>query len=134
MPAKEMTARRIVSATEVRSTFPGSATAGVGAPGNMQMIGGSPLPDNLEILSSSIALDLLIRSGVSATNANEHWYMGDFPRCFYWMENWPFTIQQAPANNIKDFEQDILMRWKGSFRGVCATIDPRHAHRYRNQA
>ena len=132
MPANVMTAKRIVHATEVRSTFPGYGTSNVGAPGNVSMISDSPLPDTLEVLSSAIALQLLIASGLTATQANAYWFMGDFPESFYWMENWPFTIVQAPANNTKDFEQDILMRWKASFRGIPAVIEPRYIQKFTN--
>lgn len=132
MPAMFMTAKRIVAATQVRSTFP-AFQASAAAPGNVQMISDSPLPDTLEVLSSSIALQLLLGpGGLSATQANNNWWIGDFAESFYWMENWPFTIQQAPANNIKDFEQDIVMRWKGSFRGTPAVIDPRYVQKFYN--
>ena len=138
MPANAMTAMRIVSASQVRSTYPiYGATTPTTAPGNVQMISDSPLPDQLEVVNSSIAYQLLVTIGfsgtpLSATQANAYWWIGDMPNSFYWMENWPMTIQQAPANNIKDFEQDIMMRWKASFRGRPAVIEPRYTLSFHN--
>lgn len=139
MPANYMTAMRIISATEVASTFPGTATQNVGVPGNMRMTSDSPLPDKLEVLSSSIAYQLLVSppagsgfTALSATQANQTWYMGDFKKSLYWMENWPLQIEQAPVGNIRQFEQDVMMRWKASFRGTAAVIEPRYIHHYYN--
>lgn len=134
MPAKAMQARRIVAATQVRSTSPSfQGSPASDGPGNVQTIGDNPLPDQLEILVSSIAYQLLtVVQGLTATQANDYWWMGDMPECFIWAENWPMTIQQAPANNIKDFEQDIMMRWKASFRGRAAVLEPRYCFQFSN--
>lgn len=133
MPARAMQARRLVAATQVRSTSPAFDGSAAANPGNVQTIGENPLPDQLEVLVSSLAYQLLtVVSGLTATQANDHWWIGDMPESFAWMENWPFTIQQAPANNIKDFENDIMMRWKGSFRGRPAVIDPRYCFKFTN--
>jgi hypothetical protein len=43
------------------------------------------------------------------------------------MENWPITVQKAPANSEAEFTQDIVARWKVSERGAAAVWDPRYA-------
>lgn len=140
MPANYITAKRIMTATGVRSTFPGIADGNVGAPGNVQMITDNPLPDILEVHTSSIAYQLLVNppagsgfTALSAPAANQFWLIGDFKKSFYWMENWPLQIEQAPVGNIRQFEQDVMMRWKASFRGTAAIIEPRYMQRFMDQ-
>ena len=62
----------------------------------------------------------------SATNAKKWWFLGDFRRAFAYMENWPITVTQAPANSEADFNQDIVLRFKASERGAAAVINPRY--------
>ena len=65
-------------------------------------------------------------SGVTAANAKKWWFLGDFRRAFAYMENWPITVTQAPANSEADFNQDIVLRFKASERGAAAVINPRY--------
>jgi hypothetical protein len=120
MPAKLFTAKRIVSATEIRTTVPGYATSGT----PQQFISGNVI-DNYAILSSPLLYQILQDSGISATNAADHWYVGQRKKGFWYMENWPLTTVTAPANSIKEFEQDIVLRVKASERGVPWVADPR---------
>lgn len=131
MPAKLFTARRIIGATEISSTYPGYQ-ATVTPPGNVQMVGSNPLPDSLDIIYSKIAYQRILNQGVSATNANDYWFVGDFAKAFAYMENWPITVVQAPPNSLKEFEQDIIVRVKASERGVFAVQDPRFVFQFYN--
>jgi hypothetical protein len=69
---------------------------------------------------------------VSASAAADWWFIGDPKKAFWYMENWPLTVVQAPANNIKEFEQDIVLRWKASERGVPWVADPRWIYKLYN--
>ena len=40
------------------------------------------------------------------------------PAAFAYMENWPITVVQAPANSEAEFNQDIVARFKASERGI----------------
>jgi hypothetical protein len=132
MPYNEMTARRIVNATMVRSTYPGFASTGatapvsIPAPGNVQFESANPLTAKYDVYTSPIAYQLLVQSGLSATQANNYWFFGDFKEAFWYAENWPFETFQAPAQNIKEFESDVVMRWKVSERGTPIVVEPRY--------
>lgn len=117
MPFKKHTARRIVSATELRS---GDITTGSG----MQTVGSNTL-DNYNVISSQLLYALIVNSGVSAANAKHWWFLTEAKRGFWYMENWPLTVIPAPANNDAEFERDIVARWKASERGVPYSADPR---------
>ncbi|MGE3804157.1 MAG: hypothetical protein AB7K24_05745 [Gemmataceae bacterium] len=122
MPAKLFTARRIVSATEISTTSPGYATSG--APQKTTSLN-IPEVRNLEVLSTPLARKLLVDEGLTPANIDDWWFIGDFKRAFAWMENWPLTVVQAPPLSTKEFEQDIVARWKASYRGVAAVLEPR---------
>lgn len=133
MPDNLFTARRIVGASEVRSTYPGYSASSPAAPGNVQMVSSNPVP-NLEVMTSSILRQLVVANlaGGNDANGSAYWFIGDFKRSFAWMENWPLQAVQAPANNEKDFEQDIVARYKASYRGVPAVLDPRYVQKFYN--
>lgn len=124
MPANLFNARHLVTATEARNIYPSYSATSVSAPGNVEMIGPNPLP-SLEVLSSQIAWQLLTTvGGLSSTAANNVWFIGDFKKAFAYMQNWPITTEVAPPQNIREFEQDIVVRYKASERGVPAVIQP----------
>lgn len=127
MPQNLMNARRIVRATQVRSTSPGYATSGI----PQQFIADSPI-DDYDIVSSPLLRQLIVQSGVSAAAADQWWFLCEPDKCFWYMENWPLTVVQSPANSIKEFEQDIVLRWKASERGVPFMADPRYATKLYN--
>lgn len=132
MPAKYFTASRIANATEIETVYPGYSASSPSAPGNVKMTTGNPVPWKMAPLTSPIAYQLLINSGLTDSQAREYWYIGDFKKAFAYMENWPLTVTQAPNNNIKEFEQDIVVRYKASERGVPAVIDPRYVAQFYN--
>lgn len=121
MPVKKYTARRILNATEVRVT---SAT-------NNVTVSGNPV-SGFELVSSPLARQLLVQSGIAAGNADKYWYHGDFRKAFAYMENWPITTVQAPANNEAEFERDVVARYKTSERGIAAVLDPHYVVRNTN--
>lgn len=127
MPARLFTARRITAATEVRSTSPSfAASPAADSPGNVQMISGNPLPWSLEVFTSPIAYQLLLNSGLTAAQAQDYWYMGDFKRSLWYMQNWPLQLEQAPPNNIAMFERDLVVRVKASEKGYPVVDEPRY--------
>lgn len=110
------TARRIVNATEIRVNTPGFATAG----NPTETVTANPV-QGYQIVSSALLAARM------ATDTN--WFTGDLSRAFAYMENWPLTVVQAPSNSEVEFTHDIVMRWKASERGACATLEPRYMHK-----
>lgn len=118
MPFKRHTARQILNATEVRKND--------GASNTPVTVGANPLaPNAYEVLSSKVAYKALQDSGVSASDAKDYWYFGDLSKAFAYMENWPITVVQAPANTQAEFDRDIMFQVKASERGEAAVIQPR---------
>ena len=68
------------------------------------------------------------------TACDKIWYYGDPGAAFAYMENWPITVTQAPPNSQAEFQQDILVQFKGSERGGVAVIEPRQWQRHNFQA
>lgn len=118
MPGKHATARRILTAAEVRHTT--GATL-------IQTNGANPLDGYTLVSKSRRALQRLVNIGIPRETAEEVWLMGDFKKAFVYRENWPITVTQEPLNAPVEFEQDIVMRFKGSERGLAAVLDPRYA-------
>lgn len=110
------TARRVVNATEIRVNTPGFATSG----NPTETITTNPVQGYQIVTSVLLAARL-------ATDTN--WFIGDLSRAFAYMENWPLTVVQAPSNSEVEFTHDIVMRWKASERGACATLEPRSMHK-----
>lgn len=137
--AKLHTARRIVGASMIRTTYPGFATTGasapvsIEAPGNVGMDAGNTL-DPYEILTTPFVSSRLVASGVSASDADGYWYLGDFPRAFKYMQNWDITVVQAPVNSEAEFTKDVVARFKASERGTPAVEDPRFVQRHKAAA
>jgi hypothetical protein len=148
MPGRLLHARRVVGATEYVTVYPQYATASGSNPpyagtgnepyGNVMLHGKNPWMEGaIDIITSPIAYQLVTGggnyntyapawTGRTPSQANEWWFVGDFKRSFWYMENWPITTVQAPPNNIREFEQDIVLRWKSSERGTPAIFDPRY--------
>jgi hypothetical protein len=116
MPAYRHAAHRIFNAIEIDYNPSGAATTTRAV---------NPL-GNYVVRESRLAYRRIVASGVSATNAKKWWFLGDFRRAFAYMENWPITVTQAPANSEADFNQDIVLRFKASERGAAAVINPRY--------
>jgi CheY-like chemotaxis protein len=47
-------------------------------------------------------------------------------KAYAYMENWPITVTQAPANGEAEFNQDIVARYKVSERGAAHAYEPRY--------
>jgi hypothetical protein len=114
MPDNRHKARSIMNATEIKH---GADT------GAVQTISGNTL--NRYTLQDATELAKARLTAAGKTNPAKYWYLGDFGKAFAYMENWPLTVVQAPANNEAEFTQDIVMRFKASERGVCAVMNPR---------
>jgi hypothetical protein len=114
-PAYRHAAARVFNAAEIHFTASGAPTTTY-----------SPNPlSRYRLLDSRLMYRRIVASGVAAADAKKWWFIGDFRRAFAYMENWPITVTQSPANSEADFNQDIVVRFKASERGAAAAINPR---------
>lgn len=105
MPAYRHAAHRIFNATEILYTVGDNTTTAA-----------NPL-GNYTVVESRLAYRRVIAAGQTAAAAKKWWFFGDFRRAFAYMENWPITVTQSPANSDADFSQDLVVRYKASERG-----------------
>jgi hypothetical protein len=120
MPANRYRAIRAFSANVTRSGD--FATSG----NPDQIEAPNPLDKDYQILTSPHARRLLTESGVSTSIADSYVFLGDFKKAFIWREAKPLTVVEAPAQNPREFEQDIALAVKASLMGVAAVRDPRY--------
>ncbi len=124
VPALLWLARAIVHDTEIRD---GNIAA---APG-IQSIGKNRIPFTLKVLTNEWLRDLLLTAddanGLDTDGAkvDAFWFIGKPKAAFVWKEIWPLTVEEAPQNNEAQFTQDILMRFKVSYKGVPGVREPR---------
>mgnify|MGYP000868968502 CR=1 FL=1 len=124
MPAYSHAAKRVFNATEIRyNNVTGTAANAYDAP--TTTILSNPIT-GYTWYASPWAYRRLIAASVSAGDAKKYWFVGDFQKAFWYMENWPITVTQAPANSEAEFVQDIVLRFKASERGVGMVADPRY--------
>ena len=79
----------------------------------------------MKVLESSLARQLLVASGLSTTISDGRYYIGDFKKAFAWFQNWDITVVQAPQNSEAEFNRDIQLRYKASFKGELVVLEPR---------
>jgi len=119
-PQLKHTIRRILNATEVDHGDNTDATKPVTK-------GVNPLQGWQEPIISRFLYQLLQSElSFSSTNAGLTSIHGDFKKAFWYMENWPLTVIQAPPNNPAEFERDVVAAWRCSERGVAAVGNPRY--------
>lgn len=114
-PAYRHAAARVFNAAEIQYSATGAPTTTVSR---------NPL-SNYRLADSRLVYRRIVASGVAADAAKKWWFTGDFQKAFAYMENWPITVTQSPANSEADFNQDIVVRFKASERGAAAVINPR---------
>lgn len=126
-PFKYRTAQRVLNATEVIHTN-----------GDVETVSSSPSMSAYGLHRSALMyqqLQVTAANGgleVSAANAKEYTFLGDFRKAFNYMEVFPLTTVQAPQNSYLSFERDIVFEVKASERGVGAVVDPRYVVRSTN--
>lgn len=120
MPAKRHLFRQITKATTLESLTQSAAERRFG-PNTLQPY------ELIETKFGYRYLQSAAGGSVSASNAKDYWYVGDFKKAFGYAQNWPITVVQAPNNSEPEFKQDIVLRWKASERGIPFVSDPRYS-------
>lgn len=106
------TAQYIMGATQVR--------AGTSNASSHQIISIDPMKN---IMPLTIVSSPMIKAVTSEAN---DWWVGDPKRAFAYMENFAMKTETAPANSELAFTRDIVARFKVSWRGVAAVLDPHY--------
>jgi len=121
--AKRFTAQRLVAATETRETTNTNTTT----------VGPNPLAGMGIRMAVSALLYQRLQAALEldADTAKGVWFYGDPAKAFAYMENWPITVLQSPANSEAEFNQDIVVRYKASERGAAAVLQPRAWQQHR---
>jgi len=119
-PALKHTIRRILHATEVGYEDTTDST-------KASTRGANPLQGWQDPIVSRF-LYLLLQSELSFSSAEAGGTIiaGDFKQAFWYMENWPITVIQAPPNNPEEFTRDVIGAWRCSEMGVAAVGNPRY--------
>jgi hypothetical protein len=63
-------------------------------------------------------------AGLTSEQATNYWYMGNFKKAFGYRQVWPLQVITAPANNMDEFEKDIMVQYRASERGVPFIKEP----------
>lgn len=121
MPESKYDFKNMLRATTVRIGSFGTTNP------NRQGEAPNPLDVEYPLLTSKIARQLLINSGVSSANVVNYWYLADWKKAFVYRQMLPWTVIEAPPGNPSDFEQDIVMRVKVRRMGQTGVKDPRYA-------
>ena len=105
------------------------------APG-IQSIGANRIPDKFKVkiqtnewVTQRILLANGGAGGITAADrdaANLYWFIGNPKKAFVWKVIWPLTVVEEPTNSRVEFEQDVVMRFKASYKGVAGVREPRY--------
>lgn len=124
-PTAKWVANHIVHAMQVRT---GDITAAAGQTININLV-----PYNLTVLGNEWVPILIQQANgvggiVAAAYANAilYWYLGSPKDAFIWKEIWPLTVEEAPQNSEAQFNQDVWMRFKASYKGCGGVWEPRY--------
>lgn len=118
-PAKMHVARHITQATTVEKVDNLAAAITYRSLGANMVAGYTPF-------ASRYVYRRLIASGLSAADAANVMFFGNFAEAFAYFENWPIQVTQAPQNSEPEFTADIVARFKVSERGQAVVMNPRY--------
>lgn len=119
MPSKLLAAKKMLTDTTIEARTNSAAVVAAGA---------NPLNGLFEgdVITSPIAYQLLTESGISAADAKQYWYMGQFSKSFEYKQNFPLRVQRVDANSYTMADQDLVLSVFADEMGVPAIIEPRY--------
>jgi hypothetical protein len=109
--ALKATAQRIVTASTVEHVDNTASASSI------RTTSGNPIP-SLEVISSPYVK--------SRSSSASRWWMGDFQQAFAVMEAWGIEQDQLGRGSHLDFNNDIVMQFKGSLMDVAQVMEPRY--------
>jgi hypothetical protein len=69
---------------------------------------------------------------LSQANTDIYWWLLQSDKAFWYMQNWPMTVTQAPSNSYDMLDRGIAATWFCNERGTPAVISPWHTFRNTN--
>ncbi len=124
------TAKAVFRDTTVELVDRAAAAAQVGS------IGANRIPDKFQVIivtNEWVTQRILLANGgpggITAADrpaANAHWWIGNPKKAFVWKVIWPLIVEEEPTNAVVQFEQDIVLRFKASYKGVAGVREPRY--------
>lgn len=133
VPAKIPELKIALHAARTRSGPYGAS----GATNTQQEMDDVPLINDVDypILKSQILYNILLSTdpttaasigglSLSAAQAKEYVYAGNFKKAFYYREAMPFMTEQAPVGSPPEFEQDIMVQVRAREWGVHGVQAP----------
>jgi hypothetical protein len=121
MPYRVRNVQRAISATTIYTgNYP---ETGVGT----TAISDNPMKNAWPVYESRYIYDALIASGVSAANAREYVYAGDWKKAFVWRYARKFWTEELPPDSLLSWNQDIVFGVKAGTWGSANVKDPLQA-------
>lgn len=114
-------AQRIIGASSVRVASGDAFLADPTDNAEVQTYSNQPLRNPIAVKSNAYVK--------ARTSSASTWFLGDFKRAFYLMENWPIQVIQAPANSAAEFERDIVAQFKVTHKATPVVVEPRHVNK-----
>lgn len=109
----EQTARRIISATEIRVATPGYATTG----NPTQTIVGNPYANKFTLVTSRLLGARL--------SVDTNWFLADVSKVCKRMVHWPMEVREAPANSHDEFHRQIVRQFRVNGMNEYVVVEPR---------
>ena len=120
-PANRMNAKTVLFYDKVERVSATATEIGHG-PNPLKEFGFNLLPSSVLLYRRLTDADGL---NLSAANAKQRWYMGDFQGAFGYMENWSVNTARVAANDYTMADQDLIFSLFVNEMGISATIEPR---------
>lgn len=113
------TVAKVINGTEIRFT----------SGGGIETLSPNPEP-NWSVRTSrqfSHMLDAAIADDTATPSitANTTMFAGDFSKAFAIAEDWPIRVDRAPSGSEAEFNQDIPVRFKVSWKATPVVLEPR---------
>jgi hypothetical protein len=130
MPGKWSDFRKALTDTEVESRTP--TTMAVVARGK------NPFAGFVEIVPTITYPYAFKRAkapdglNLSAVNATEYWWLGNFKKAFGYLENLPLLIQRPAASDYEMADRGLVFSLFADEMGVPFVKEPRHVQRFKN--
>lgn len=122
-PWKGRIARRIMNATEVREDTNSD---------NRVTISGRGIPQ-YEVIDSVHLYNALVNSGVSASNAQDYYFLTNLNKGIAYIQNKPIQVEeQSIMGSDKAFENDLVWSGRVTEMGTPAVLSPWHMYRSKN--
>lgn len=124
MPGNEMRAQMIFKAAEIRLNTQTAAVTTIG-PNPLARLGTNLMPASVMVynmLTRSVANGGL---GLSASDAAQYWWIGDFRGAFKYFENWAINSTRVSPSDYEMADQDLIFSMFCNEMGTPATVEPR---------